>query len=116
MNKKLVKIDFDKMKDFIVKILDKNKANNIVTIDLSGKSNLAHYIIIASAASKRQLRSLAEIVDEEIRKKFKTELYLEGLNSSEWMIIDFYGVVVHLFSEEARERYNLEALHQKITQ
>jgi len=85
--------------------------SNIVLLDLTGVTIIADYFIIATADSDRQMRAIAEGIDEQIKQTYGLDpLATEGVPSSGWMLIDYGNYVVHLFSEEVRERYQLEQL------
>ncbi|MCP5322466.1 MAG: ribosome silencing factor [Candidatus Paracaedibacteraceae bacterium] len=94
--------------DLIYKILDDNKAEDLSVIDLTDKSSIADNMIIASARSTRHLASLAEHVY--INLKNETPVKIEGKDGSQWVVVDTFYVIVHLFIKETRELYNLEKL------
>ena len=98
------------IKDNIEKILDKNKAQNITTIDLKNKSYIADYMIVASGTSSRHLQSLSEILVSELKKLGLNNCRMEGKDSSDWKLVDAYDVIVHIFHPEKREFYNLEKM------
>jgi len=98
------------IKDLILQILTDKKAENIVTLDLYKKSDVADFFIIATATNRRHLQALAHYVQEESKLQ-KIHMYAcDGMNGSDWIIIDFGMVMVHLFLEEARVLYNLDKL------
>jgi ribosome-associated protein len=80
-------------------------------LDIRDVSILADYFIIASAISERQAQALVEAVHEEIKKAFDARpLHVEGEPASGWILMDYGGVVVHLFAPEVRAYYDLEGL------
>lgn len=79
-------------------------------IALSGKSDIADYMVVASGGSRRQVVSMAERVLEELRALGVKGLRPEGLANGDWVLIDVGDVVVHLFRPEVREFYNLERM------
>ncbi|MBA3813169.1 MAG: ribosome silencing factor [Alphaproteobacteria bacterium] len=98
------------LKNLIEQFLDSKKAQDIVCIDLQGKSSIADYLIIASGTSQRQIGSTAQLLKEELKKKgFKT-VNIEGLSQCDWVLIDAGDVIVHLFRPEIRAFYNLEKM------
>jgi len=104
-----------KLLELIEKTLDDNKAQDIVTIDLKGKTSIANFMVIASGTSNRHVASLAD--------KLKTELKNNGYpNSSEgeekanWVLIDAFDVIVHIFCPEVREFYNLEKMWNSVAE
>lgn len=90
--------------------LENDKAEDIVTIDLAGRSSLADYIVIASGTSSRHLGSMAEHLCEKFKAASTPRLSVEGATQGDWVLIDAGDVVVHLFRPEIREFYALEKL------
>lgn len=91
--------------------LDEAKAEEIVTIDLKGKSSIGDYMVIASGRSDRHVGAVAE----ELRRKLKeeagrTSIRVEGLEAADWVLVDTGDIVVHIFRPEVREFYNLEKI------
>lgn len=97
------------LKEFAIKILDDKKADQIVTIDLQGKSSIADYLLIATGNSGRQVSALAETLHREF-KGIGIKSRLEGIPQCDWVIVDAGDVVVHLFRPEVRSFYNLEKM------
>ena len=98
------------IKKNIEKILDNNKAKNIVSINLKNKSFIADYMIIASGNSSRHIQSLAEILVFELKKIGLDHCRIEGRESSHWKLVDTNDVIVHIFHPEKREFYDLEKM------
>ena len=98
------------IKNSIEKILDKNKALNIVTIDLKKKSYIADYMIVASGTSSRHLQSLSENLVSELKKIGIGNCKIEGSESSDWKLVDAIDIIVHIFNPEKREFYDLEKM------
>lgn len=90
--------------------LDDDKAENIVSIDLRGKSNIADYMVIASGRSSRQLAAMAQHLDEKLHKLGIKGVAVEGKTQGDWVLLDGGDIVVHLFRPEVREFYNLEKM------
>ena len=90
--------------------LDDDKAENIVSIDLRGKSNIADYMVIASGRSSRQLAAMAQHLDEKLHKLGIKDVAVEGKTQGDWVLLDGGDIVVHLFRPEVREFYNLEKM------
>ena len=103
-------MEVKKIKKTIENILNKNKANNIVTIDLKKKSYIADYMIIASGTSSRHLQSLSENILEELKKSGLDNCRIEGYESNDWKLVDAIDVIVHLFNPEKRSFYDLEKM------
>jgi ribosome-associated protein len=94
----------------IEKSLDDDKAEDLVTIDLKGKSSVADFMVIASGRSARQLGAMAEHLREKLGKAGVSPVGLEGERQGDWILIDGGDVVVHLFRPEIRGLYNLEKM------
>ena len=94
----------------IEKILDTNKAQNITSINLKNKSYIADYMVIASGTSSRHLQSLSVILVGELKKLRVTGCRKEGMDSSDWKLVDAHDVIVHIFHPEKREFYDLEKM------
>lgn len=94
----------------ITQNLDKDKAEDIVTIDLAGKSDIADYMVVATGRSTRHISSLAEHLHVILKEKGLRDVTIEGIPGSEWVLFDAGDVIVHIFPEELRNFYNLEKL------
>lgn len=93
----------------VIETLKDHKAVDVVSIPLKGKTDIADYMVIASGTSKRHLTSMAEHLREKIKTKgIRTPL--EGEQQGEWLLLDAYDVIVHLFVPETRALYDLEKL------
>ena len=100
----------DALRDAIVTCLEDGKAENIVQIDLTGKADFAHYMIIASGRSSRHISSLADDVEKASKNLGVQDSHIEGAERGEWVLIDAIDVVVHLFKPETRTTYDLEKM------
>lgn len=93
----------------IEKTLDDNKAENIVTIDLKGKTSIANYMVIASGTSNRHVAALADKLKYTLKQNgYNTTS--EGEEKANWVLIDAFDVIVHIFCPEVRDFYNLEKM------
>lgn len=90
--------------------LDDDKAEDIVVIDLAGKTTIADYMLIASGASKRHIAAMADHLLEKVKADGFGRAAIERTEQSDWVLIDAGDVVVHLFRPEVREFYSLERL------
>tara|TARA_B100001564_G_scaffold349265_1_gene352184 strand:- start:777 stop:1124 length:348 start_codon:yes stop_codon:yes gene_type:complete len=98
------------LKENIEKILDDNKAKNIVSISLKNKSYIADYMIIASGTSSRHLQALSEILVNELKKIGLDECRIEGRESNDWKLVDANDIIIHIFNPEKRDFYDLEKM------
>jgi len=94
----------------ILSTLDDAKAEDIVSIDLNGKTTLADHMVIASGRSNRHVGAMAEHVVEALGRHGRKGLRIEGMPHCDWVLIDEGDVIVHLFRPEVREFYNLEKM------
>ena len=103
-------MEVNKIKKLIENTLNKNKANNIVIIDLKQKSYIADFMIIATGTSSRHLQSLSENILLELKKYGLNNCRIEGYESNDWKLVDAIDVIVHLFHPEKRAFYDLEKM------
>ena len=102
------------LKSVVIDILDLNKAQDIVTIDLKDKSSMADYMIIASGTSSRHIQSLSEQVLEKLKDNGIKNSKIEGKESSEWKLVDGIDLIVHIFHPEKRKFYELEKIWSEL--
>lgn len=96
----------------VLKSLDDDKAEDIVQINLRGKSEMGDYMVIASGRSTRQVTAIAEKLADRIKQEFGVIAKTEGKNTGDWVLIDTGDVIVHVFRPEVREFYQLEKMWQ----
>lgn len=96
--------------DLIVTSLEDDKAEDIVSIDLAGKSSIADFMVICSGRSSRQVSALAEKLLERLKSQAGVIAKIEGKDHGDWVLIDTGDVVVHVFRPEVREFYQLEKM------
>ncbi len=92
--------------------LEEFKAQDVVKINLVGKTSMADFMLIASGTSSRQIRAIAENTVTKIKKSSNVNVNIEGLSQSDWVLIDAGDIIIHLFRPEVREFYNLEKMWQ----
>tara|TARA_B100000035_G_scaffold242083_1_gene210583 strand:+ start:234 stop:584 length:351 start_codon:yes stop_codon:yes gene_type:complete len=102
------------LKKIIIKTLDLNKAENIISIDLKDKSSMADYMIIASGTSSRHIQSLSEQVLEKLKDSGIQNSKIEGKDSNEWKLVDGIDLIVHIFHPEKRKFYELEKMWSEL--
>jgi ribosome-associated protein len=96
---------------YAVSVLDKRKARDLRLLHTEAQTILADYFVIASGTSRTQLRAMGDEVEYRLGLCGIRPLHTEGDGSGGWLLIDFGSVIVHIFSREAREFYNLEKLY-----
>lgn len=96
--------------DVVVSSLESDKAEDIVTIDLRGRSEIADFMVICSGRSSRQVSALAEKLVDLLKREHGTASRMEGKEQGDWVLIDSGDVLVHVFRPEVREFYQLEKM------
>ena len=107
-------VKISNLKEEIINTLDSNKALDIVSIDLEGKSSMADYMIIASGTSSRHIQSLSEQVFEKFKKNGVNNCKIEGRDSNDWKLVDGIDLIVHIFNPEKRKFYELEKMWSEL--
>ena len=100
----------EKLSEVILEVLSKHKAFDVVKIDVTEKSSVTDYFIIASARSTTQVKALAEYCEKCAEEAGATVLRKEGITDGRWAVIDFGDVILHIFNDEMRLFYHLERL------
>jgi ribosome-associated protein len=103
-------LNIENLKDFIINILLEKKAEEVNHIDLSKTSSIAKYMIFASGRSTKNISAIADYLAQELKSRFNYSIMIEGLNNSEWIVIDLGDIIIHLFCPETREKFKLEDL------
>jgi ribosome-associated protein len=104
------KLSLKQLERLILTSLDDHKADDIVSINLEGKSDFADRMIIASGTSQRHVGSLADRVVDALKKAGYKNVPVEGQESCEWVLVDAGNIIVHIFKPEARSYYNIEKM------
>ncbi|WOF75563.1 ribosome silencing factor [Parvibaculaceae bacterium PLY_AMNH_Bact1] len=98
------------MLDLVLTCLDDDKAEEIVSISLEGKSAIADHMVVASGRSQRHVSALADHLTRRMKEEGFGSARVEGLTQSDWVLIDGGDVIVHIFRPEVREFYKLEKM------
>ena len=99
-----------RMEDLILSRLDDDKAQDVVFIDLKGKSPVADGLIVASGRSQRHVGAMADHLLRALKEAGYGRCRVEGMPSADWVLIDAGDVIVHLFRPEVRTFYNIEKI------
>ncbi|MBL4739776.1 MAG: ribosome silencing factor [Sneathiella sp.] len=99
-----------KLRDLVQASLLDDKAEDVVSIDLSGKTSFADYMIIANGRSSRQVGAMADHLKERIKDEGFGVAKIEGKANGDWVLVDAGDIIIHLFRPEVREFYNLEKI------
>jgi len=106
--------EINQLKEEIENILNDNKAIEVKSINLKGKTSIADFMIIASGNSSRHIQALSEILINELKKKGINNCHLEGRNSNDWKLIDAIDIIIHIFHPEKRKFYDLERMWSEL--
>ena len=104
----------NQLKKEIENILIDNKALEVKSINLKGKTSIADFMIIASGNSSRHIQALSEKLFDELKKKGINNCHLEGRDSNDWKLIDAMDIIIHIFHPEKRKFYNLERMWSEL--
>lgn len=94
----------------ILATLDENKAEDVVQIDLRGRSEIGDWMVIATGRSSRQVSSISDHVTDDLKNDYGILCKIEGKGTGDWVLIDAGDVIVHLFRPEVRDFYQLEKM------
>ena len=98
--------------DRILTSLSDDKAEDVVAIDLAGRSEVADHMVIASGRSSRQVAAIADKLTDRLKQDLGVLSRVEGKDQGDWVLIDAGDVIVHVFRPEVREFYQLEKMWQ----
>jgi ribosome-associated protein len=90
--------------------LDDDKAEEVVQIELRGKSSIADYMVVASGRSSRQVAAISDNLVERLKDSYRMNCKVEGKGAGDWVLIDAGDIIVHIFRPEVREFYQLEKM------
>jgi ribosome-associated protein len=90
--------------------VDDDKAEDIVQIDLRGRSDVADYMVICSGRSSRQVASISEKLADRLKQAYRLSVKMEGKETGDWVLVDAGDVIVHVFRPEVRDFYQLEKM------
>ncbi len=102
--------DASQMLQLVLERLDEMKAEDLVTIDLTGKSSIADQMVVASGRSSRHVGAVADDVVEHLKKSGVKGIRVEGQPNCDWVLIDAGDVIVHVFRPEVRDFYQIEKM------
>lgn len=94
----------------VLESLDDSKAENVTSIDITGKSALGDYMVVVSGRSNRHVTAIAEHLIDDLKAGGIGPVRVEGLEAGDWILIDSGDIIVHIFRPEIREFYNIEKM------
>lgn len=98
------------LRDIVERSLEDDKAEDVIVIDLEGKTSIADYMVVATGRSTRQVAAMAEHLRDKLKAVGVAGLQVEGLEQADWVLIDGGDIIVHLFRPEVRAFYNIEKM------
>lgn len=102
----------DALLALVLSSLDDDKAEDVVTIDLAGKSEMADHMVVCTGRSSRQVSAISEKLSDRIKQEIGYYSKLEGKGQGDWVLVDAGDVIIHVFRPEVREFYQLEKMWQ----
>lgn len=103
--------DTEQLIDFIVDVLIEKKAHDVVILNISQKSSITDYFVIANGEVAKHVKALADELEDQMRTKMKRKLLRsDGLIEKEWIVLDYGEIIVHLFIPSQRQLFRLEDL------
>ncbi|MBQ7599056.1 MAG: ribosome silencing factor [Clostridia bacterium] len=106
----------EKLAEFIVAVLDSKKARDLKLLHVESRTVIADYFVLCSGGSRTQVNALIDEVEFRLEPYGITPKHIEGADSGIWVLEDFGSVILHVFTPDAREFYNLEKLYQETTE
>ena len=103
-------LDAIKMLKTAYKALDDKKAYDIKILDIKKISSIADYMVIADGTNKNQVQAMCDAVTEEMGKAGFLSKSIEGYSEGGWILLDYYDIIIHIFSDEARRFYDIERI------
>ena len=94
----------------VLKSLDDSKAEDVTSIDITGKTTIGDYMVVASGRSHRHVGSLADRLIQDLKSAGIRDIRVEGQKSCDWVLVDTGDVIVHVFRPEVRDFYNIEKM------
>lgn len=111
IEKSLVGVSAEELANAIYDILDDRKASDVKVLHVESKTVIADYFVLCTGNSSTQVKALANEVDYKTTLMGKAPTNVEGRDNTAWIVLDYDNVIVHVFSREAREYYNLDKLY-----
>ena len=111
VEKSLVGTTSEELANAIFEILEDRKAHDVKVLHVEKKTVIADYFVLCTGNSSTQVKALADEVEYKTTIRGRTPTNVEGKDNTAWIVLDYDSVIVHVFSREAREYYNLDKLY-----
>ncbi len=102
--------------EIVVNAAIAKNAENITTLDMKSKVDFTDYFVVCNGDNKLQMRAIADEIADELEKNNVNKYNIEGYDNDEWILIDVYDVICHIFNEETRKHYDIENLWADVPQ
>jgi ribosome-associated protein len=99
--------------NLIAQVIYDKKGSNILGLDVRGISSLTDYVILAEGNVDKHVSSIAKAIVDVLEEKGERPIFTEGVQSGDWVVLDYFNVMVHLFMPGLRDKYQLEQLWQE---
>ena len=103
--------DPSKLANAIANFLDSKKARDIRIINMAGKTDICDYMVLATGTSSTHVQTLGGEVEYQMSRRMVEPLHVEGRDNRNWLVLDYAHVLVHVFTKDTRDFYNLEKLY-----
>lgn len=100
----------NKLLDLIAQTIFDKKGFNILALDVRGVSTMTDFFMIAEGTVDRHVQALARFIIDKLEEQGISPMHVEGMMSADWIVLDYNDIVIHLFTQELREKYALEEL------
>lgn len=107
-------VDSNAMLETVLKSLDDSKAEEVIHIDIEGKSPVADYMVVSNGRSHRHVNAVADRLLRDLKDAGYGSPKVEGMPACDWVLVDTGDVIVHIFRPEVRDFYSLEKMWQAI--
>ena len=107
----LTDVDPKTLADAIARFLDDKRARDIKVIPMEGKTDICDYMVLATGTSSTHVQALGGEVEYQMSRRLVEPMHVEGRDNHAWIVLDYSQVLVHIFTKETREFYNLDRLY-----
>lgn len=107
----LTDVDPKTLADAIAQFLDDKRARDIKVIPMEGKTDICDYMVLATGTSSTHVQALGGEVEYQMSRRLVEPMHVEGRDNHAWIVLDYSQVLVHIFTKETREFYNLDRLY-----
>lgn len=107
----LTDVDPKTLADAIAQFLDAKRARDVKVIPMEGKTDICDYMVLATGTSSTHVQALGGEVEYQMSRRLVEPMHVEGRDNHAWIVLDYSQVLVHIFTKETRDFYNLDRLY-----